>query len=355
MKTKYLSIPCALLCSAISLYPQSTTSSVTLNAAPSTAVGQPAGVSVTLPESVNPNLVEGRELFNPENVALDTSVSPPILYVSDSNNNRVLAWKNATGFSNGQPADLIVGQPDQYSTNVGGPGTGNSPGSSGLNFPTGLAVYQGDLYVADTNNNRIIRFHQPFSQTSLPLQPNMVIGQSSVNTKTVNCAGQVCAQGVYFAAGVPVSLAFDSNGNLWTTDPGNRRVLEFPQSAIAAGGNAIAATVELGQPNLTSINLTAIGAGTPNGQTITNQFAVPLALGFDGGGQFQPGSGVRSHQRRFRHCGFRHPHHGRSAGVAACQPDSKPGPGHRGSDRDRLRAGTFLPGRFQRGRGGFVA
>jgi uncharacterized protein (TIGR03437 family) len=284
MKTKYLSIPCALLCSAISLYPQSTTSSVTLNAAPSTAVGQPAGVSVTLPESVNPNLVEGRELFNPENVALDTSVSPPILYVSDSNNNRVLAWKNATGFSNGQPADLIVGQPDQYSTNVGGPGTGNSPGSSGLNFPTGLAVYQGDLYVADTNNNRIIRFHQPFSQTSLPLQPNMVIGQSSVNTKTVNCAGQVCAQGVYFAAGVPVSLAFDSNGNLWTTDPGNRRVLEFPQSAIAAGGNAIAATVELGQPNLTSINLTAIGAGTPNGQTITNQFAVPLALGFDGSG-----------------------------------------------------------------------
>jgi uncharacterized protein (TIGR03437 family) len=284
MKTRYLSIPCALLCGAIAAYPQSTTNSVTLNPLASTAVGQPAGVAVTAPESANPNLVEGRELFNPENVALDTSVTPPILYVSDSNNNRVLAWKNATGFNNGQPADLIIGQTDQYSTTLGGPGTGNSPGSSGLNFPTGLAVYQGNLYVADSNNNRIIRFPKPFAQTGLPIEPDMVIGQASVNTKLANYTGSVSAQGVYFATGIPVSLAFDSNGNLWTTDPGNRRVLEFPQSAIAAGGNAIAATVELGQPNLTSTYPTTIGAGTTNGQTITNQFAVPLALGFDASG-----------------------------------------------------------------------
>ncbi|MGA2145682.1 MAG: hypothetical protein ABSH49_12060 [Bryobacteraceae bacterium] len=284
MKPKRLYIFCAFFCSAIAGYPQSTTNSVTLNSAPSAAVGQPAGTAVTQPESASPNLVEGRELFNPENVALDTSVTPPIIYVSDSNNNRVLAWKNATGFATGQAADLIIGQPDQYSTNAGGPGTGNSPGSSGLYFPTGLAVYQGNLYVADTNNNRIIRFPHPFAQSGLPVQPDLVIGQPSVNAKTANYTGQVSAQGVYFSVGVPVSLAFDSNGNLWTTDPGNRRVLEFPQSAIAAGGNAIAATVEFGQPNLTSTYPTAIGAGTTNGQTITNQFAVPLALGFDGSG-----------------------------------------------------------------------
>jgi sugar lactone lactonase YvrE len=118
----------------------------------------------------------------------------------------------------------------------------------------------------------------------MPLQPDLVIGQPSVNARAANYTGQVSALGVDFAVGLPVGIAFDSNGNLWTTDPGNRRVLEFPQSAIAAGGNAIAATVELGQPNLTSIFATTIGAGTPNGQTITNQFAVPLALGFDGTG-----------------------------------------------------------------------
>jgi uncharacterized protein (TIGR03437 family) len=239
---------------------------------------------VTAPESANPNLVEGRELFNPENVALDTSVTPPYLYVSDSNNNRVLAWKNATGFTNGQAADLVIGQVDRYSTGAYGPGTTTSPGSSGLSFPTGLAVYQGNLYVADTNNNRIIRFPHPFAQTGLPIEPDMVIGQPSVSTKTANYTGQVGAQGVYFASGVPITIAFDANGNLWTTDPGNRRVLEFPQSAIAAGTSNPAATVELGQPNLTSTYNTTIGAGTTNGMTITDQFAVPLALGFDGSG-----------------------------------------------------------------------
>jgi len=61
-------------------------------------------------------------------------------------------------------------------------------------------------------------------------------------------------------------------------------VLEFPQSAIAAGTSGPSATVELGQPNLTSTYSTTIGAGTTNGMTITDQFAVPLALGFDGSG-----------------------------------------------------------------------
>jgi NHL repeat len=44
-----------------------------------------------------------------ESVAIDSGNH---LYVSDSTNNRVLGWKNAASFANGQAADLRLGQPD---------------------------------------------------------------------------------------------------------------------------------------------------------------------------------------------------------------------------------------------------
>src|SRR4029077_6366155 len=87
----------------------------------------------------NPNLVEGRELNQPQGVAIDNSVTPPVLYVSDLANNRVLGWKNALSFSFGAPADFVIGQPDFFSTTPLGPGTGVS---TGLRSPAGMAVEQ---------------------------------------------------------------------------------------------------------------------------------------------------------------------------------------------------------------------
>src|ERR1700691_4354952 len=85
---------------------------VTLNPIPTRAIGQDS-VQVT---NFNPNLVEGRELDTPEGLALDTSTNPPALYVSDTVNNRVLGFKNATSFSNGQAANLVLGQPNLATT-----------------------------------------------------------------------------------------------------------------------------------------------------------------------------------------------------------------------------------------------
>ena len=39
------------------------------------------------------------------------------LYVSDTTNNRVLSWGSAEQFSNGQAADIVLGQPD-FTTNA---------------------------------------------------------------------------------------------------------------------------------------------------------------------------------------------------------------------------------------------
>src|SRR5882724_9682532 len=167
---------------------------VNLNRVPSRAVGQPQLAVNTR----NPNLVEGREFYGPQAAALDNSVNPPVLYVSDSLNNRVLAWKSGIAFSNGAKADFVIGQKDFYSTSRLGPGTAFN---SGLTIPTGLAVDKnGNLFVVDTGNNRILRFPRPYAQTDQ--LPNLVIGQTSLSCATCNLpnTGGVSAKTIFVAA-----------------------------------------------------------------------------------------------------------------------------------------------------------
>jgi hypothetical protein len=139
---------------------------ITLNAIPSRTAGHPKTplLEQAAMYSVAANLVEGRELYSPRGVAVDTSVSPPAIYVADTLNNRVLGWADATAFTNGQSADIVIGQNDFFTTWPEGPTTTpHSPGvgaplQSGLTYPTGLAALNGDLYVVDSGNNRVLRY-----------------------------------------------------------------------------------------------------------------------------------------------------------------------------------------------------
>jgi uncharacterized protein (TIGR03437 family) len=274
MKIKHTSVLFLTLLGATAGFPQ-----VTLNPVPARAIGQ----SILVPESGNPNLVEGRELYSPQGIAVDNSVSPPIVYVADTGNNRVLAWKNAASFSNGAMADLVIGQPDRFSTVPYGPGT---TFSTGLNTPAGLAVHGGDLYVVDSGNNRVLRYPNPFSATG-QTPPNLYIGQLSLSSRVPNQPnGQVSAQGIFTAGNNQVlvaNIAFDSAGNLWLTDPGNRRVLRFPAAAIAKGGGGLTADIEIGQVDFVSTqkNLDPTNVNSP---TYKNQFAVPAGITFDAAG-----------------------------------------------------------------------
>jgi len=250
---------------------------VAINGAPSRVVGHPRTEQNGLLASYAPNLVEGRELWGPQGIALDTSVTPGILYVSDTNNNRVLAWKNATAFTNGQPADLVIGQQDAFHTNPQGPGIGLQ---TGLYGPTGLAVSkQGDLYVADTNNNRILRFPKPFANPN-NVFPDMYIGQPSLNSRLANYTGQVDRQGIALN-GIGCNMVFDSAGNLWMTDSGNRRVLRFKSTDLAGTGGPLQADIEIGQPS----GFTEVRPGLTAADQLTgNIFAYPVALAFDPNG-----------------------------------------------------------------------
>jgi uncharacterized protein (TIGR03437 family) len=257
---------------------------VTLNPVPTRAVGQARQLSGFAVDTASPNLVEGRELFQPAGIALDTTVTPPILYVSDTQNNRILAWQNASTFNNGKPADRVIGQLNQYSTTTYGPGTARA---TGLRAPTGLATLAGDLYVVDSGNNRILRFRKPFNVPAdqQPV-PDLVIGQTNVNSgRSANAPnGLVSAKGISLTTNngtLTGAITFDRQNNLWFTDAVNNRVLRYPSSAIS-GNNPPApeADVELGQLDYTSVQTTPV-PGNDAGRRIKNQLNVPSALAFD--------------------------------------------------------------------------
>jgi uncharacterized protein (TIGR03437 family) len=265
---------------------------VVLNQVPSRSVGHPK--TPTLEQltvyTVNPNLVEGRELYQPRGLALDTSASPPILYVSDTGNNRVLAWKNATAFTNGQRADMVIGQPDMYSTLALGPATKTS---TGLSSPTGLAVdAHGNLYVADSGNNRVLRFPAPFNQTAgQALLPDIVIGQQAYTSSTANApSGLMTARNLKLASG-ETGLAFDPSGNLFVVDPGNRRVVGFRASDLTSGATGPSAFIEIGQLSFDQAWPTQLNTADGNSPQVTNQFAIPAGIAFDSQGRLYVADG----------------------------------------------------------------
>jgi uncharacterized protein (TIGR03437 family) len=297
MKHKYISVLSLAVFGAASAYSQ-----ITLNTVPERAVGTPK-LAVT---SFTPNLVEGREFYAPQSVALDTSVSPPILYVSDYVNNRVLAFKDATSFTagNSKMADLWIGQPDLQTTFPAGPSAvaqNASTYNTGLNHPSGLAVDKvGNLYVADGGNNRVLRYPKPFSQTGQFPVPDLFIGQGSLSYSGAGKLSGYIAnypngtqaptpQGLFLSNGTTVltsSLAFDSSWNLWVADAGNARILCFYASTLSTTGGGLHADLELGQTDLSSA-LPALSTSDPNSFRNPKQFvsfAYNNALGFDSSG-----------------------------------------------------------------------
>jgi len=248
---------------------------------PYTIVGQPLLQQQGLITATAPNLVEGRELNTPQAVAVDGTANPPILYVADTVNNRVLAWKNAAGITNGAKADLVIGQRDFLSTAPQGPRNQGTTLSTGLSSPVALAVDKsGNLYVVDASNNRVLRYPSPFQQSSPLLAVDLVLGQSDLTGFQANQGQNTpTASSLAFTAGqvtLRSGLAFDAFGNLWVSDSGNNRVLRFPSTALAPGTNLPSADIVLGQ---TSFTTNSLPPGTNPGSK--NALWQPAGLAFD--------------------------------------------------------------------------
>ncbi|MDQ6675796.1 MAG: NHL repeat-containing protein, partial [Acidobacteriota bacterium] len=258
-------------------------SAQTLNPKPVKALGAPRLLATQANpgalDSTNPNYIEGKELFNPTAIALDPSSNPPAVYVADTTNNRVLGWKYSSQLTNGAPADVVLGQKDFFSTLPQGPGGL----VTGLNAPTGVTVDKsGNVYVADTGNNRILRFPQPFTQRDSPKPVDLILGQSGFNSSNPNPQG-VLPTSLFLnnQQGFPphVGLALSSTGDLFVTDPGNNRVLRYPAAGLNAGQNGAAADLQLGQATFTSNSLAPANRGDKTA------LSAPTSLAFDSAGR----------------------------------------------------------------------
>ncbi len=253
---------------------------VQFNQIPSRAVGH-AKLQLV---STAPNLVEGREFNAPVGVAVDTSVSPAILYVADTNNNRVLVWRDARA-ATGSTADFVIGQSDFFATTSLGPGT---PVSVGLRAPTGVTVdRQGNVYVVDSGNNRILRYARVTEQTDF-IQPNLVIGQVSFSVREPNQGNPLpTAKSLSLSSGSTIfssTAVVDSAGNLWVADPGNFRVLRYPAASLGASAfNGPEADLVLGQTSLTTREDTEWGRA--ESRLLKTALRQPAGVAFDPAGR----------------------------------------------------------------------
>ena len=153
-------------------------------------------------------------------------------------------------------------------------------------LPSSVAVdAAGNLYVLDNGNNRIVRYPNPFNQTTSPLSIDLVIGQETqssgnfANENNPKPSGKTLSfspGGTFLRSGI----ALDPQGNLWVTDAGNNRVLRFPVGQLAAGTIEPVADLVLGQTDFISNGAPSCG----NCQTNTSVLLQPQSLAFDGTG-----------------------------------------------------------------------
>lgn len=178
----------------------------------------------------------GSTLCTPGSVVADSSGD---IWVADTGNCRVLEYKPT--FSNGMAASVVIGQ-------INTSANGCSTSQSTFKYPERLTFDSaGDLWVVDTNNNRILEFTPPFTTG---MTASLVLGQSSYtsNTAATTAAG----------LSVPYGAAFDGAGNLWVADGNNCRALEY-NPPFTTG---MSASVVLGEPNMTSNNCSPASASS---------------------------------------------------------------------------------------------
>jgi sugar lactone lactonase YvrE len=182
------------------------------------------------------------------------------LWVADFNNSRVLRFDSVASKANGANADGVLGQ-TLFTTKA------IATTHSGMSYPDGVLVDAGGrLWVADSNNNRVLRFNNAASKVD-GANADGVLGQPNF-TSWLPATTQA-------RMSYPDGLAVDnSSGRLLEVDGGNHRILVF--NAAASLANGANASYVLGQTNFTS------GGGDPGGVTATDLWN-PSGLFYDPG------------------------------------------------------------------------
>lgn len=191
---------------------------------PSLVLGQP---DLNGSSGNNP-MLSAASLNGPESVSSDGTV----LAVADTQNHRVLLWRSLPT-KNQQPADVILGQASAFdgAANAGTP-------KLGLNKPRGVYVAGGRIYVADSDNHRVLIWN------SIPTQhgaaADVVLGQDSFLGVSANRGG---TQPSERTLNTPTVVLTDGQA-IYVSDSLANRVLVYKTSDPSSGQ---AADIVLGQ------------------------------------------------------------------------------------------------------------
>ena len=224
-------------------------------------VGQPDFNTTTTTPTVP---ITAASLHLPTAVASDGH----ILVVADTANNRILLWKSIPTV-NGQPADIVLGQTDFSSVAL------VSVTASAMRGPQGVWIQGTKLFVADTQNNRVLIWNTIPTQNNQPA--DVVLGQpdfttsppiNQVNLKLTATASIMLS---------PTSVTSDGT-HLFVTDLGYNRVLIW--KAIPTT-NQKPADVEIGQVDMTqTIPNDTSHLCASNGTNSDGTLAYPATCGF---------------------------------------------------------------------------
>jgi uncharacterized protein (TIGR03437 family) len=173
---------------------------------------------------------------NPTGIATDGKV----VAVADTDNNRILIWLSVP-HANGQPPDVVVGQKD-FTHNA----TSVPPTATSLRGPIGVWIAGGKLYVADTQDNRVLIYNK--IPTTNGVAADVVIGQPNFTSfvqpdLTLNNATPAANN-----MQDPISVTTDAT-HMYVADLGQSRVLIFNTIPTS---NGAAADVVVGQPDMVS-------------------------------------------------------------------------------------------------------
>ncbi|MBY0505505.1 MAG: hypothetical protein K2X03_16450 [Bryobacteraceae bacterium] len=194
------------------------------------------------------DVVIGQKEFTTSNVALTSqgmrsptavATDGTAVAVADTDNNRVLIWRTMPT-ANGQPADVVLGQ-DNF-TSLKRIVTDNKS----FRGPQGVWIQNGRLFVADTQNHRVMVWNSIPSQNGAAA--DYVLGQSSFNAAPEVDLTKATLNATPSTMLNPVSVTSDGS-KLFVTDLGHNRVLIFNSIPTRTGQ---AADVVVGQADFTT-------------------------------------------------------------------------------------------------------
>jgi len=195
------------------------------------------------------------------------------LVVADTNNNRVLIW-NTIPTTTGQNADLVLGQTSF--TSIGIPSTTQST----MRGPEGVWIQGNRLFVADTDNNRILIWNSFPTQSGQ--QADLVLGQPNF---TATDPSSVTVHPTTTASNMITPVGVSSDGvHLFVADLGQNRILIW--NSIPTQNNQ-PADVEIGQSDMTGNTVNDSFTGTPaTSSTDTTDKETPVLCTVSNGKDF---------------------------------------------------------------------